>query len=128
MDITVDIEEEASSMSSHPLLPDRDHFSIVRRRQRAPARLAPLSFFPLPFAPLSLAPLLLVAHLFLVAPLLLAGCDETAKPAAPNTTAGIPVPDFRIVDVNPNSATYTDTLSPDDFAGKISAWYFGHAT
>ena len=38
------------------------------------------------------------------------------------------VPDFALVDVNPNSATYNETVSPRDFLGKTSAWYFGHAT
>lgn len=38
------------------------------------------------------------------------------------------VPDFSLIDTNPNSPTHNQTVSPRDFIGKISAWYFGHAT
>jgi hypothetical protein len=37
-------------------------------------------------------------------------------------------PDFGIADVNPNSATSGQTISPRDYVGKVSAWYFGHST
>lgn len=39
-----------------------------------------------------------------------------------------PMPDFSLVDQNPNSATYQQAVSPHDYHGKVSAWYFGHAT
>lgn len=39
-----------------------------------------------------------------------------------------PVPDFSLTDVNPNSATYNQTVSPRQYLGKITAWYFGHST
>lgn len=38
------------------------------------------------------------------------------------------LPDFSLTDVNPNSATYTQKVSPRDYLDKVSAWYFGHAT
>ena len=38
------------------------------------------------------------------------------------------VADFSLIDVNPNSATYNQAVSPRDFLGGVSAWYFGHAT
>lgn len=38
------------------------------------------------------------------------------------------VPDFSLLDTNPNSPTYNQSVSPRDFLGQISAWYFGHAT
>ena len=38
------------------------------------------------------------------------------------------MPQFNLVDVNPDSATYQQTLSPSYFKGQVSAWYFGHAT
>ena len=38
------------------------------------------------------------------------------------------VADFSLIDVNPNSATYNQPISPRDYLGQISAWYFGHAT
>ena len=41
---------------------------------------------------------------------------------------GSQVPDFQLVDVNPNSSTYNQAVSPRDYLGQVSAWYFGHAT
>jgi hypothetical protein len=38
------------------------------------------------------------------------------------------VADFSLVDVNPNSATYNQAVSPRDYMGQLSAWYFGHGT
>ena len=38
------------------------------------------------------------------------------------------VPEFQLADVNPTSPTFNTLVSPRDFAGLISAWYFGHAT
>jgi hypothetical protein len=38
------------------------------------------------------------------------------------------VPDFGLVDVNPTSSTYDQAVSPRDYLGQVSAWYFGHAT
>jgi hypothetical protein len=37
-------------------------------------------------------------------------------------------PDFAIADVNPNSATSGQLVSPRDHLGSVSAWYFGHST
>ena len=37
-------------------------------------------------------------------------------------------PDFSLADVNPNSATHAQNVSPRACIGKISAWYFGAAT
>lgn len=44
----------------------------------------------------------------------LAGCDHS-------------VPKFELVDMNAGSATYLEPVSPDDFEGMVSAWYFGDA-
>lgn len=41
---------------------------------------------------------------------------------------GEPVPDFSLVDVNQTSPSYDQSISPRDYAGQTSAWYFGHAT
>jgi hypothetical protein len=41
---------------------------------------------------------------------------------------GEPRPDFRLVDVNPASATSAQAVSPRDRRGLISAWYFGRST
>jgi hypothetical protein len=39
-----------------------------------------------------------------------------------------PVPDFLLADVNPNSATHGEQISPRRYVGGVSAWYFGKAT
>lgn len=41
---------------------------------------------------------------------------------------GETLPDFSLVDQNPTSATHLQTVSPQDFRGMASAWYFGHAS
>ena len=38
------------------------------------------------------------------------------------------VADFSLTDVNPNSATYNQSISPRDYLGQTSVWYFGHST
>lgn len=38
------------------------------------------------------------------------------------------LPDFSLTDVNSNSSRFGEAVSPRDYLGKISAWYFGHAT
>jgi hypothetical protein len=67
----------------------------------------------------------------------LLGCASDADPsgasAARRADTGDPfeayrLPDFTLQDVNPNSATYGDPVSPRDLLGKVSGWYFGHAT
>ncbi len=42
--------------------------------------------------------------------------------------SGEPVADFSLIDTNPTSDTYQQPVSPSDFAGQISGWYFGHST
>ena len=39
-----------------------------------------------------------------------------------------PMPDFSLMDVNPNSPTKDQAVSPRDYLQQVSAWYFGHAT
>ena len=38
------------------------------------------------------------------------------------------MPDFNLIDFNPTSSTYDQPVSPRDYFGEVSAWYFGHAT
>ncbi len=38
------------------------------------------------------------------------------------------VPDFALMDLNSTSPTYNQSVSPRDYVGEVSAWYFGHAT
>jgi hypothetical protein len=66
------------------------------------------------------------ARAAVVAALFLAlGCgDDPVKPPP----QGNVMPDFSLQDVNPNSATTGQQISPRQFVGQISAWYFGHAT
>jgi len=68
---------------------------------------------------LSLARLLPLCALALLA----AACGDD-EPTAPT---GV-VPDFLLVDANPNSSTYSLTVSPRSYLDRVSAWYFGHST
>ena len=36
--------------------------------------------------------------------------------------------DFAVTDVNATSARYLSAVSPRDYLGQVSAWYFGHST
>ena len=38
------------------------------------------------------------------------------------------MPDFAVVDVNAESPRFQEIVSPRDYLGEISAWYFGAAT
>ena len=57
--------------------------------------------------------------------LLVGACGDDDEPT--NPPAGV-VPDFVLTDVNPESATAAQAVSPRDYLQKVSAWYFGHAT
>ncbi len=48
-----------------------------------------------------------------------------AETPQPNHDA---LPDFSLTDVNPNSARYQEAVSPREYLGQISAWYFGRST
>ena len=50
---------------------------------------------------------------------------STSEPPMPDAEA---LPDFSVIDVNANSARYQDVVSPRDYLGQISAWYFGVST
>ena len=56
----------------------------------------------------------------------LLGCS-TAQPLEPLPLQSI-APPFALFDVNPNSATRDQIVSTRAQLGKVSAWYFGHAT
>ncbi len=73
----------------------------------------------------------------------LAGCEtatdvpmkpanmRTNLPAAraePPSALAHRAPDFSLPDVNPNSKTRGQMVSPRQHLGRISAWYFGHST
>ena len=42
--------------------------------------------------------------------------------------AGRVMPDFTLVDVNPNSATDGQDVTPSDYRGSVSAYYFALGT
>jgi len=44
------------------------------------------------------------------------------------TGLGSQVADFALLDVNPTSATYNTMVSPRDYQGQVSAWYFGYSS
>jgi hypothetical protein len=46
----------------------------------------------------------------------------------PTRHVGSLLPDFALLDVNPNSPFANRDVSPQMNRGTISAWYFGHAT
>ncbi|HEX7881100.1 MAG TPA: hypothetical protein VF720_16940 [Candidatus Eisenbacteria bacterium] len=48
--------------------------------------------------------------------------DETNNPPPEGV-----VPDFALKDVNPASTTHNDDVSPRDYLGGVSAYYFGDA-
>ena len=57
--------------------------------------------------------------------MLLLGC--TSSDDTP-TAAIDAVVDFALIDVNDTSLTSGLTVSPRDYLGQVSAWYFGHST
>lgn len=38
------------------------------------------------------------------------------------------VPDFALADLNPASSRYEETISPRDYIGRVSGYYFVHST
>ena len=40
------------------------------------------------------------------------------------------VPDFGLIDTNPASASFGDTVRPSQYfdVSRVTAWYFGHST
>ena len=39
-----------------------------------------------------------------------------------------PMADFALLDINPGSDTYEDAVSPRDYLGHVTGWYFGSTT
>ena len=56
------------------------------------------------------------------------GCGSDKKSPVTPLPIQTQVPDFSITDVNPNSASGGQAVSPRQQLTKVSAWYFGHAT
>lgn len=70
------------------------------------------------------------AHLGLPILLLLAGlaCNDDKKTTEPPDDLPAVASDFALPDVNPNSATNGTSISPRDYLGAISCWYFTEST
>ena len=61
--------------------------------------------------------------------LLLAACGGSSSTLpSGNVDVGLVAPDFLLEDVNAASPTTAEDVSPRDYLGKVSAYYFGHAT
>lgn len=61
----------------------------------------------------------------------IASCGEDDPAGTPDPGDGAPAdtaPDFALLDVNPGSPSFGARVAPRDFLGRVSAWYFGHAT
>jgi hypothetical protein len=54
--------------------------------------------------------------------------NESGWSNTESSTQQYQVPDFSLRDVNPTSETSNLDVSPRDYLGRVSAWYFGHAT
>ena len=50
--------------------------------------------------------------------ILLAGCSSSQL--------GIIMPEFTLMDTNPNSPTFEEEILPRDYLGAVTGWYFGH--
>ncbi len=53
------------------------------------------------------------------------GSEDDGEVPEPGEDA---LPDFAITDVNQDSPRHGDAVSPRDYVGQVSAWYFGHST
>lgn len=53
------------------------------------------------------------------------GDNGNQNDAPPDADA---MPDFSLLDLNPQSPREGELISPRDYLGEVSAWYFGHST
>jgi hypothetical protein len=62
--------------------------------------------------------------------LLMAVLGLACAPMAPKQTAPTvsPLPDFTLLDVNPDSTTSGQRVGPLVLRGKVSGWYFTHSS
>jgi hypothetical protein len=66
--------------------------------------------------------------LLIAACVVMAGCGKDDPAPLVPMSVGTLAPDFTLTDVNPASGSYNQPVSPRSQLGKVSAWYFGHAT
>jgi hypothetical protein len=50
------------------------------------------------------------------------------SPAVPEGETGPIVPDFTLSDVNPNSSSFNQGVSPRSYLEQVTGWYFTHST
>jgi hypothetical protein len=62
----------------------------------------------------------------LLASMLLFACQPAPVPA-PTPVISEEAPDFSLTDVAPESPRFGQQVSPRDYLGKVSGWYFGHS-
>jgi len=62
-----------------------------------------------------------------VAVLGILGCSQSPTGPDGNQRSGL-VADFSLSDVNANSLSHNQQISPRQFLQQASAWYFGHST
>jgi hypothetical protein len=62
-----------------------------------------------------------------LAAVLLTACSWNDGTVGP-TIGDAAVVDFGLLDVNPTSPRADQIVSPRDYLGSVSAWYFGHST
>ena len=55
-------------------------------------------------------------------------CFAPVVPAGTDEPSALALADFSAEDVNPQSLRYQQPVSPRDYLGQVSAWYFGHST
>jgi hypothetical protein len=60
--------------------------------------------------------------------LLAAGCGDDGPRLSNPPVPSEPMPEFSLSDVNPNSATSGQQVSPRRYLQQVSGWYFGYAT
>jgi len=66
--------------------------------------------------------------LSLTALLLAIGCGSGSDAPPTETSDPLLVPDFLLEDLNDTSPSYGLDVSPREYIGNLSAWYFGEAT
>jgi len=82
---------------------------------------------PVPSSPRSHASAKWRGLLALLTIFLISACSDDDEPSPMEPPTGS-VPDFSVPDVNDTSLRFGEDVSPRDYVGSVSAWYFGHAT
>ncbi len=57
-----------------------------------------------------------------------ANVNDNGEPVDDPQPSADALTDFAAGDVNPDSARFQEEVTPRDYLGQVSAWYFGHST